>query len=156
MINCIVIKNLLKTFAFGISLLFNTNLLACKCPANLIESAQAQAQYIYAAADNVFLIKVTRSVPTGKTQNDITTLHYFEILDQFKGLAESFPFLQSGSDNPTSCNDDGLIVDRIYLVLTDTKIISDCSVITLDLEADRSKNLLSELAKQRDGIDLPL
>ena len=113
----------------------------------MIRLTDKKAEYIFAAASNVFLTKITKSTRTGKVKTDITTVHNFDVIESYKGNPTSLPYLKTGSDNPTSCNDDGMTEGEHYLVFTDTTDIFDCSVMKVDLEHDYYKELLAHLVK---------
>lgn len=131
--------------------LFSGNLLACKCEAIMIKRADKKAEYIFAAANNVFLAKITKSTLTGKMKGNITTEHNFDVIENFKGNPETLPHLKTGSANPTSCNDDGMTEGKYYLIFTDTTEIFDCSVMDVDLEHDYFKGLFTQLSKLRSN-----
>jgi len=141
---------MIKLWLIFLAALFSGNVLACKCEASMIKLVGEKAEYIYSSSKNVFLAKITRSTPVGKVKNDSTTLHYFEIIDSYKGNPENFTFLQSGSENPTSCNDDGMIEGSFYLVFTDTNNIFDCSVLEVEPDTDYFKKLFMFLSELRN------
>jgi hypothetical protein len=116
----------------------------------MIKPTDKKAEYIFSAASNVFLAKVTKSTQIGKVKSDITTVHDFDVIDNYKGNLESFPHLTTGSENPTSCNDDGMTQGKYYLVFSDTTNVFDCSFMEVDPKHDYFKGLFIQLAELRD------
>ena len=129
---------------------YSGNLLACKCEAYMIKPADKKADYIFSAASNVFLAKVIKSTPLGNSKTDTRSLHYFESVDSFKGNTKTFPYIQTGSTRPTSCDHYGMDVGNYYLVYSEVKYISSCSVMKVDLEIGYYKELLKRLSELRD------
>lgn len=130
-----------------ILLISSSSAYACKCSVWTIKPLDEKVEYILSNRENVFLIKITNSMSIGKSENDTTTLHDFELLENFKGNFENkhFPFLLSGSAAPNSCTDDGIFTGQIYLVYTNRKEIFDCSILGLDLKHEGHMKLLNKV-----------
>jgi hypothetical protein len=128
-------------------LIFSSSVYACKCTVWHLEGAEEKAEYVLADRENVLLVKITSSVPIGKRESDTTQMHYFELLEDFKGNfdAKIFPFLISGSDEPNSCTDNGVFVGKTYLLYTNKKEIFDCSYLGVDLEHEGHLTFLEKV-----------
>jgi len=116
--------------------------LACQCKSVMIKPIEEKADYIFSAANNVFLAKITSSDLIGKIEADSTTHHNFSLINTFKGHS-NFPYLSTGG-GLTSC-DDSLIVDTHYIIFSDSKEVWNCTALYVNLEDEYYHKLVVKL-----------
>ncbi len=128
-------------------LIFSSSVYACRCTVWYLEGSEEKAEYVLSDRENVFLVKITSSVPIGKHESDTTEMHYFELLEDFKGNFDikTFPFMISGSEEPNSCNDNGVFAGKTYLLYTNKKEIFDCSYLGVDLKHEGHLKFLEKI-----------
>ncbi len=125
---------------------FSSSALACKC-GHVIKSLDKRAAYIFSHADNVFLAKIIKSKLVGTEKGDTTTRHQFKMIESYKGKPDSFQYLQTGSNPSSSCSDDRILEGNYYLIFSNSKELSDCSIseVDLDSEIEEHKTYYAEL-----------
>ena len=142
---------MIKTMLLFLLVVFSHQVSACRCEYKMKQQADDRADFIFNFAKNVFTVKILASTKAGDAIGDNTIKHKFSLVQNFKGRPEQFEWLQTGSKNPTSCTDDGMIVGQYYLVFTNTPEVFDCSVLHLVKDSAKNKELLNELQELSDN-----
>ncbi len=128
-----------KLILLSYLLFISASALACQCKSVTIKPIDEKADYIFSTAQNVFLAKITSADLIGKTKYDLTTHHNFYVLKNFKGQ-NNFPYISTGG-GITSCND-SLIVDKHFIIFSDSKEVWNCSVLYVNLEDEYFQKLV--------------
>ena len=123
---------------------FGFKSVACQCVLFSKANDEEIAKDMYKSSEFVFVTKILSSHRLSQIEADTTTHHNFEVLELFKGKPSSMPFLRSGSQMSSSC-DDNLTTNRKYLVFTNSNRVWNCAALPLDASYANAKNIIRNL-----------